>query len=138
MTDTVNKQLTAAKRPASQTTGQVTGNGSDLWKWLLLGVVIAIGLVGNYLLIEQSLWYQTALWLGVLGVGAGLVLITTPGSHLIQFFKDARLEIRKVVWPTRPETIQATLMVLVAVFLMSILLWVIDLVLFRIINFLTT
>ena len=136
MTDTVNKQLTAAKRPAAQSTAQ--SGGKDLWKWLVLGVVIVAGLIGNYLLIEQSMWYQTALWLVILAISAGLVLMTTPGMQLIQFFKDAKLEIRKVVWPTRPETIQATLMVLVAVVVMSILLWVIDLVLFRIIGFLTT
>lgn len=59
-------------------------------------------------------------------------------KQLIQFFKDARLEMRKVVWPTRQETLQATLMVLVAVVVMAILLWLIDMALFRIINFLTT
>jgi preprotein translocase SecE subunit len=65
------------------------------------------------------------------GIGARI-------KQLIQFFKDARLEIRKVVWPTRQETLQATLMVLVAVVVMAILLWLVDMALFRVINFLTT
>jgi preprotein translocase subunit SecE len=132
--DTLNKQLAGAK-PAS---GQLTGNRNDLWKWILLAVIIVAAIVANFFLVDQSVWYSTAIWIGALVVGAGLVLITAPGAQLVQFFKDSRIEIRKVVWPTRQETMQAALMVLVAVVLMSVLLWVIDMILFRIINFLTT
>ena len=134
MIDTLNKQLAGAK-PAS---GQLTGNRNDLWKWILLAVIIVAAIVANFFLVDQSVWYSTAIWIGALVVGAGLVLITAPGAQLVQFFKDSRIEIRKVVWPTRQETMQAALMVLVAVVLMSVLLWVIDMILFRIINFLTT
>lgn len=137
MTDTVDKQLTAAKKPASQSPVQAS-NSSDAWKWGVIVVAIAAALIGNYFLIEQSVWYQSILWVVVLVFCSGLVLITKPGRKLLQFFKDARIEIRKVVWPTRQETMQATLMVLVAVLLMSLLLWGMDLILFRIINFLTT
>lgn len=137
MIDTINKPLTGAKQSGGQPVVQAN-KGGDLWKWLLIGLLIAVGVVGNYLLIEESKWYQTGLWLGVIALSAVLALITAPGAQLIQFFKDARLEIRKVVWPTRQETMQAALMVLVAVLLMSVLLWVIDMILFRIINFLTT
>jgi preprotein translocase subunit SecE len=52
--------------------------------------------------------------------------MTAQGKAVIAFSKDARLELRKVVWPSRPETTQTTLMVIVLVIVMSLILWGID------------
>ena len=61
---------------------------------------------------------------------AGWVASTTErGGALWQLLKSSRTEIRKVVWPTRQETTQTTLIVVVFVFIMALILWGIDSVL---------
>ena len=111
---------------------------ADLIKWIGVAVVLIAGAVGGFFIAAEDIGYQVILWLVVLGIAGGLAALTTVGKELFQFFKDARLEIRKVVWPTRQETMQAVLMVLVAVVVMSLLLWVIDRVIFSLISFVTT
>jgi preprotein translocase subunit SecE len=71
------------------------------------------------------------------GGAVALALTSQPGRKLWRFASDSRMEVRKVVWPTRQETIQTTLIVMVMVFLLGILLWLFDLVLMAILRFLT-
>jgi preprotein translocase subunit SecE len=71
------------------------------------------------------------------GVAVAIVATTMLGQNLIGFAKDSRMEVRKVVWPTRQETVQTTLMVIVAVILIGIFLWLIDMVLAEAIQMLT-
>jgi preprotein translocase subunit SecE len=47
----------------------------------------------------------------------------------MSFMQDARTEVRKMVWPTRVETMQTTLMVFVIVFILTIFLWLVDMLL---------
>jgi preprotein translocase subunit SecE len=56
---------------------------------------------------------------------------------LWQFAGDARTEVRKVVWPTRQETMQTTLVVIVMVLILGIILWLFDMMLMGILRFLT-
>ena len=119
------------------------GNVSDTLKWALIAILVISGFGGsyyiaNFLMTESSHLYQIGVWLLIVAASIGLAVTTQPGQQFIQFAKDARMEIRKVVWPNRQETMQATLMVLAAVVIMSLLLWFIDMVLFYIINFITT
>ena len=66
------------------------------------------------------------------GVAALAIAATTAkGQGFLTFAKDSRIEVRKVVWPTRQEAIQTTFIVLVATLLMSLLLWGLDSVLFE-------
>jgi len=53
-------------------------------------------------------------------------LQTMKGQKFLGMAKEARVEIRKVIWPTRPETTQTTLIVLAAVAIVALLLWLID------------
>ena len=119
------------------------GNVSDTLKWALIAILVISGFGGsyyiaNFLMTESSHLYQIGVWLLIVAASIGFAVTTQPGQQFIQFAKDARMEIRKVVWPNRQETMQATLMVLAAVVIMSLLLWFIDMVLFYIINFITT
>jgi preprotein translocase subunit SecE len=115
---------------------------NDLPKWLLVAAIWVAGFVGSFFvyvyLPEQTKWYQAGLWVAVIALSCFVASITTAGGQLLQFFKDSKIELRKVVWPNRQETLQATLMVLVAVAVMSLLLWLIDSVLFYLINYITT
>ena len=65
--------------------------------------------------------------------GLGVALLSTPGQAAWEFAKGARLELRKVVWPTRRETVQGTGMVLLMVILIGIYLWIMDTLLFWVI-----
>ena len=58
-------------------------------------------------------------------------------TNPLQFLQQVRAEVAKVVWPTRQETVQTTLMVIVAVILIGIFLWLIDMVLAEAIQMLT-
>lgn len=74
-------------------------------------------------------------------VAAGISLLIAsrsgPGQTAIVFVRDARTEVRKVVWPTRKETVQTTVFVLIAVFIMGFCLWLLDMFLAWAVRFLT-
>ena len=71
------------------------------------------------------------------GFAVALVYQTAIGQRIWQFSLDSRMEVRKVVWPTRQETIQTTLVVFVMVLIMGILLWLFDMFLITIVKYLT-
>jgi preprotein translocase subunit SecE len=58
---------------------------------------------------------------------AGLVFFKTPqGKRLTIFIKETKIELRKVVWPTRDETVKTTGMIMIAVIIVAIFLWIVD------------
>jgi preprotein translocase subunit SecE len=72
----------------------------------------------------------------VLAVVAGAVALqTTRGQAFFELAKEARIEIRKVVWPTRQETTQTTLIVVAVVLVMALLLWGLDALLGWLVSF---
>jgi len=98
----------------------------DALKWILVGLLVAAGVVGNAYYAEESLLYRV-LALVVLAALAGFVALkTAKGIAFWSLLKEARVEIRKVVWPTRAETRQTTLIVLLVVVLVGLLLWGLD------------
>ena len=101
----------------------------DVLKWAVVITLVAVGVAGNAYYAEQSLLYRT-LGLLVLAIVAGFVALqTAKGSALWKLLKEARTEIRKVVWPTKAETRQTTLIVIAAVIVVALLLWALDLLL---------
>jgi preprotein translocase subunit SecE len=62
---------------------------------------------------------------------------TAPGRELWQFVTDSRMEVRKVVWPSRQETLQTTLVVAVMVVVLGLVLWLFDMILVGVLRFLT-
>jgi preprotein translocase subunit SecE len=73
----------------------------------------------------------------VSGGAAAIALQTAPGRALWEFIADARMEVRKVVWPTRQETIQTTLIVMAMVVVVGLVLWLFDTILMGILRLLT-
>jgi preprotein translocase subunit SecE len=75
----------------------------------------------------------------LVAAGAALAIAATTelGSNVLDFIKDSRMELRKVVWPTRTETLQTSLAVIVMVILMGVFLWLLDLLLFWLVRLLT-
>jgi preprotein translocase subunit SecE len=72
-----------------------------------------------------------------IAAGLGVASQTIKGHLFIAFAKEAKLEVRKVVWPTRQESVQTTFIVMIATVIAALLLWGLDGALFRIVGFLT-
>ena len=102
------------------------GASLDWLKWGLVGIIVALAVYANWYYQEQSLFLRVS---GLLIVGAAAFLIavkTEKGNTASNLIKEARSEIRRVVWPTNNETTQTTLVVLVMVFIFSLILWGLD------------
>ena len=98
----------------------------DGLKWLVVAALVAAAVVGNSYFSDQSLLYRV-LAIVALAVVAGFVsLQTAKGASFWNLVKGSRTEIRKVVWPTRQETVQTTMIVVAFVLLVALILWGLD------------
>ncbi|MEE2003360.1 preprotein translocase subunit SecE [Alkalimonas sp. MEB108] len=117
-------------------TSETPKSSLDSVKWLVVFVLLSLIVVGNYLFDFGTL--ERAVAIVVLVAGAGLVAAqTSKGKTFVAFAKDARTEVRKVVWPTRQETTQTTIIVMVATLIVGLILWGLDAILLRIVSFFT-
>lgn len=109
-------------------TADNTQPGFNVVKLLLALALLSAGIVGFYYYKEQYiLLYRVLALLGVILVSLGVFYQTQWGRSLWSYMQDARTELRKVVWPTRAETTQTTLVVAVVVVVVGIFLWLLDL-----------
>jgi preprotein translocase subunit SecE len=104
-----------------------TGSGLDTVKLAVVVALLVAGVYGFYSFADQPLWVRLAGLLAVIGGAVFVALQTAVGRTVWQFAADARTEVRKVVWPTRQETWQTTLVVFVMVLVMAVILWAVDL-----------
>ena len=98
----------------------------DLLKWLVVVILVVVGVVGNQYYSAQPILYRVLALLAIAAVAAYVGLQTGKGKAFFVLAKEARAEIRKVVWPTRQETMQTTLIVVAVVLVMALLLWGLD------------
>jgi preprotein translocase subunit SecE len=99
---------------------------------LLLVGVLAFYYFDDYLVVVRAIGLLIAA-----GIAVAIALQTEQGNNLLGFIRESRAELRKVVWPTRAETIQTSLAVVVMVILMGIFLWLLDMFLLWIVRLLT-
>jgi preprotein translocase subunit SecE len=100
--------------------------GLNSLKWLLVVLLIVAAVGGNIYYADQSLLYRVLGLLAIAVVAALVAVQTVQGAAFWKLSKEARTEIRKVVWPTRQETTQTTVIVVGFVLLMSLILWGLD------------
>ena len=98
----------------------------DNVRWLLVAALIAGGVYGNSYYADESLLYRVLALLVLALVAAYIALQTVQGSAFWELARGSRTEIRKVVWPTRQETVQTTLIVIAFVILVALILWGLD------------
>ena len=98
----------------------------DIIKLLVAAGVLLGGLYGYYYLLEWSLPLRVLMVLGSLIVGVGIAMTSTQGQRLWGFIQGSRVEIRKVVWPTRQETTQTAIAVFVFTLVMALFFWGLD------------
>ena len=87
------------------------------------------GIAAYYVLSAQAAWMR---WFAVLGgivLGIAVFASSKPGRDFWQFMLDSRIELRKIVWPSRQETGMTTLVVFGFVIIAGLFFWVLDLVL---------
>ena len=105
---------------SANTEAQGSGRGLEAMKWVVVVALLLVAIVGNYL-------YRDIM----------LPLLTTKGKATVAFAREARTEVRKVIWPTRQETLHTTLIVAAVTAVMSLILWGLDGILVRLVSFIT-
>ena len=111
----------------------------DKIKLLVAFLLVAAGIAGFYYFADtvESVLYRVLALLAVFIVAFVVTLQTQIGLSSWNFGRSAVLEVRKAVWPTRQETVQATLMVMVMVIIMGVILWLFDMLLLSAVQMLT-
>ena len=102
------------------------GSKADTFKLLIALSVIVAGAIAFYTYSEYSLLMRVLSLLVVVAVAVMIAMQTEKGRSAWSFVGSARTEVRKVIWPTRAETVQTTLIVIVMVILVGIILWIMD------------
>jgi len=98
----------------------------DAIKWLLVVAIVAAGVVGNSHFSAESILYRALGLLVLAAVAVVVALQTAKGVAIADVVRGSLVELRKVVWPSRQETNQTTLIVIAVVIVTSIILWLLD------------
>jgi len=96
------------------------------WVSGLAALVVVAALVLYYTLIDQSMLIRLVVLFGGIAAAVLVVALSLDGRRFIHYAKDSWYEVKKVVWPTRKETTQMTLVVFGFVLIMSLFLWIAD------------
>jgi preprotein translocase subunit SecE len=102
------------------------GGALDSLKVGIAAVLVAAAVVGFYYFSDQMLVVRVLGLLVVAGIAAGVFLTAAPGKRVWRFLLDSRTEVRKMVWPSRGETTQVTLVVIAMVVVVGLSLWLLD------------
>lgn len=111
----------------------------DTLLWGLVVVLLIGAVVGNYWFAENPALTipRIAGVILVVAIAAVVAMQTAKGKNILMFMRESRIEVRKVVWPTRQEAVQTTLIVLATTVVMSLILWGIDGILVRVVGWIT-
>ncbi len=94
---------------------------------ILASIALVVGAIGAfYYFGDQSTLLRVIGLLVAMGIVTAIMLQTAKGRTAWAFVQDAQVELRKVVWPTRKETGQTTLIVMAMVIVIAIFLWMLD------------
>ncbi|KAA0013241.1 preprotein translocase subunit SecE [Billgrantia pellis] len=105
---------------------EVQESRHDGLKWAVVVTLLVLAVVGNAYFADQAILYRVLGVVVLCAAAAAIALMTAKGRELAELARNAKKEIQRVVWPTRPETVQTTAIVLVAVLIVGLMLWLID------------
>ncbi|MBT8419862.1 MAG: preprotein translocase subunit SecE [Gammaproteobacteria bacterium] len=117
--------VTPSKDKKTDKTEQSSGIPDGI-KWFSAVLLLAVAIGGFYYWSDQSSLLRLIGLLVAFGLVGAILLQTAQGRLAWDTIKEARMEVRKVIWPTRKETVQTTMIVIVVVFLMAMVLWMLD------------
>ena len=98
----------------------------DALKLVLAAAALVGGVVAYYWFGEQPQVVRVLMVLGGLVLGLVLMYLSQPGRDLWTYVQGSRVELRKMVWPTRQETWRTTLVVFLFVMALGVFFWVVD------------
>jgi len=99
---------------------------ADRIKMIVAVLVLFAGIGGYYYLGDKALVVRVLAVLGGFVAAIAIALQTETGRSAAAFAREALVELRKVVWPTRKETAQVTMVVVAMVLFMAVFLWFVD------------
>jgi preprotein translocase subunit SecE len=99
---------------------------TDIIKLIVAAALVAGGIAGYYLLADSALVLRVLAVLAGMAAAAGVAATSAPGREFFVFSQESVVEVKKVVWPTRKETVQTTAAVFAFVVVMALFLWVSD------------
>ncbi|MGF1527663.1 MAG: preprotein translocase subunit SecE [Candidatus Competibacterales bacterium] len=109
----------------------------DTFKLASAATLLIVAIGAFYYFADALLLVRVIGLLAAVGVAVWIVSMTELGHQLSGFVRDSQIELRKVVWPTRQETLQTSLAVIIMVLIMGVFLWLLDMLLFWIVRQLT-
>ncbi|AKM46265.1 MULTISPECIES: preprotein translocase subunit SecE [Edwardsiella] len=122
---------------SANTDAQGSGRGLEVMKWLVVAVLLIVAIVGNYIYRDVSLPLRALAVVVIIAAAGGIALMTVQGKATVAFAREARTEMRKVIWPTRQEALHTTLIVAAVTAVMALILWGLDGILVRLVSFIT-
>jgi preprotein translocase subunit SecE len=120
----VKVEQTAATSPA------------DVVKYVLAAAIALAGIVGFYWFADWPGPLRGVLVAVAIVAGFAVFAFTARGRAAIEFLSESRFELRKVVWPTREETLRSTGVIAVVVVIISLILGLIDLIVSSVVRWL--
>ena len=90
---------------SANTEAQGSGRGLEAMKWTIVVVLLVVAIVGNFLYRDIMLAVRALAVVILIAAAGGVALLTTKGKATVAFAREARTEVRKVIWPTRQETL---------------------------------
>ena len=105
---------------------ETVSSGADKAKLAAAVALVLAAIDGFYLLGKQGVYAQWAVLIVGLLAAVGVFLVSESGRQFVAFARDAWREVKKVVWPTRKETLQITAYVFAFVVIMALFLWFTD------------
>jgi preprotein translocase subunit SecE len=102
-------------------------SGSDQWK-TILAVVVVIATLALYYVnpLNFNSLTKVLVTLALFIAAGGIFIKSSQGDAFVHFLKETRIELRKVVWPSREETLKTTGIIMIAVVVVAIFLWIVD------------
>ena len=130
--------LEIEKKKNESETSVEKSKGLNIFLWLLTVAIIATSAFGNiYFQDQYSTPIRVVAVIVLLLISLGVAATTNQGRKALGFFQDARTELRRIVWPSRPEATQTTFIVVGVTVFVSLILWGLDPIIVSIITFLT-
>ncbi len=105
---------------------EVLTNRLDPLLWIIIVAIVLGGVYANTVYLSVNVLIRAVAGIGLAVVAIGIALQTERGRAVWDLAKEARVEVRKVIWPTRQETTQTTMIVVVVVILVALMLWALD------------
>lgn len=122
---------------SANTEAQGSGRGLEAMKWVVVVALLLVAIVGNYLYRDIMLPLRALVSSNSDCCSGWCRAVNDKGKATVAFAREARTEVRKVIWPTRQETLHTTLIVAAVTAVMSLILWGLDGILVRLVSFIT-